>query len=179
MSGISPIAIFLFAFGLLIFALFLLRGGSQSRRNQGLPPGRVVYDDSSRSGGEPVQPLYSARLGLSGKPDYVVQQRGVPIPVEVKSRRSPREPYRSHIFQLAAYCLLVEDHYQVRPPYGLIRYSDRTFQINFTDELEDHLLDLLKEMRKEKLSIAPHCSHDEPMRCAGCGFRDVCEQRLS
>jgi CRISPR-associated exonuclease Cas4 len=179
MNATSTTTLFLFAFTLFIIALFLIRGGSQARRQQGLPSGRVVYDDSSRSGGEPVKPLYSPRLGLSGKPDYIVQQRGVPIPVEVKSRRSPREPFDSHIFQLAAYCLLVEDHYRIRPSYGLIRYSDRTFQVDFTGELEKEFLDLLSEMRKEKISIAPHRSHDELMRCAGCGFRDECEERLN
>jgi len=175
----NPILVFFFAFILIIIALFLLRGGNQAQRHQGLPSGRVVYDDSSRYGGEHVKPLYSARLGLSGKPDYIVQQRGVPIPVEVKSRRSPREPYDSHIYQLAAYCLLIEDQYNSRPPYGIIRYSDRTFQIDFTDELEEVLLELLREMRKEKISVAPHRSHEQPMRCAGCGFREDCEERLS
>ena len=175
----NPITFFLIAFGLVIAALFLLRGGKQQQRKAGLPAGRVVYDDSSRRGGETVQPLYSPRLGLSGKPDYIVIQRNTPIPVEVKSRRSPREPYDSHVFQLAAYCLLVEDHLGVRPPYGIIRYQDRTFQVDFTEALEDELLALLGEMRKEKVSIAPHRSHDVPMRCKGCGFRDVCEESLN
>ena len=171
--------IFFIAFVLFLVALFLIRGGSQTQRSQGLPPGRVVYDDSSRKGGERSKPLYSARLGLSGKPDYIVQQHGTPIPVEVKSRRAPREPFDSHIYQLAAYCMLVEDQLGVRPPYGLIRYSDRTFQIEFTESLEEELLAVLKEMRKEKVSIAPHRSHDDSRRCAGCGFREVCEERLN
>lgn len=179
MNGLSATTLFLLAFALFLVALFLLRSGRQTQRRQGLPSGRVVYDDSSRRGGERVQPLYSPRLGLSGKPDYIVRQRGKPIPVEVKSRRAPREPYDSHVFQLAAYCLLVEDQLGVRPPYGLIRYSDRTFQIDFTAQLEEQLLTLLEEMRKEKVSIAPLRSHDEPRRCAGCGFREECEESLS
>ncbi|MEE4194865.1 MAG: CRISPR-associated protein Cas4 [Anaerolineae bacterium] len=166
------------AFGLFLIALFLLRGGRNTQQRQGLPPGRVVYDDSSRKGGEASKPLYSARLGLSGKPDYIVQQHGVPIPVEVKSRRAPRTPYDSHLYQLAAYCMLVEEQLGIRPPYGLIRYSDRTFQIDFTAALEEELLAVLGEMRKEKVSIAPPRSHDDPARCAGCGFREVCEERL-
>jgi len=73
----------------------------------------------------------------------------------------------------------VEDQLGQRPPYGIIRYSDRTFQVDFTAALEQELLALLGEMRKEKLSIAPHRSHDEPRRCAGCGFREECEENLS
>lgn len=171
--------LFFLAFALFLVALFLLRSGHRTQRRQGLPPGRVVYDDSSRSGGESVKPLYSPRLGLSGKPDYIVRQHGIPIPVEVKSRRAPREPYDSHLYQLAAYCALVEDQMNVRPPYGIIRYSDRTFQIDYTEALEDELMAILQEIRKEKLSITPLRSHDEPLRCAGCGFREICEERLS
>ncbi len=174
----NPIVYILLAFALVIIALFLLRGGSQRQRDAGLPRGRVVYDDSSRHGGESVPPLYSAVLGLSGKPDYIVRQGGAEIPVEVKSRRAPHEPYDSHIYQMAAYCMLVAEHFGKRPPYGIIRYQDRAFQIPFTRELEQSLVELLGEMRHHKVSVIPHRSHGQPARCAGCGYQAICEERL-
>ena len=165
---------------LLLFILavvFFLRG-SQKQQQQGLPAGRVVYDDSSRKGGEEVQPIYSPRLGLTGKPDYIVRHHHKPIPVEVKSRRAPRQPYDSHIFQLAAYCLLVEEKYGQRPEYGIIRYSDRSYQIDFTLELENQLLVILGEMCQHNKTHAPHRSHEDANRCAGCGYREICQERL-
>ena len=76
----------------LIAAVLLFLLGSRQQQDQGLPSGRVVYDDSSRRGGEEITPIYSPRLGLTGKPDYIVRHQRFAIPVEVKSRRAPREP---------------------------------------------------------------------------------------
>ena len=166
------------AISLIVLAILLFLLGSRQQEQQGLPSGKVVYDDSSRRGGEEIPPIYSPRLGLAGKPDYIVQHQRYAIPVEVKSRRAPREPYDSHIYQLAAYCLLVEEKYGQRPPYGIIRYSDRSFQIDFTAALEDALMEILGEMRQNSLTRSPHRSHEEPRRCAGCGYRDSCEERL-
>ena len=167
------------AFLLIILAVVFFLRGSQQQQQQGLPTGRVVYDDSSRRGGEEVQPIYSPSLGLTGKPDYIVRHHHKPIPVEVKSRRAPQQPYDSHIFQLAVYCLLVEEKYGQRPEYGIIRYSDRSFQIDFTSELEKQLLSMLEEMRQHNNTRAPHRSHDDASRCAGCGYRSICQERLS
>jgi CRISPR-associated exonuclease Cas4 len=159
-------------------AVFLLLRGGKQQAEEGLPVGKVIYDDSSRRAGEEVKPLYSARLGLSGKPDYIVRHQGLPVPVEVKSRRAPRQPYDSHIYQLAAYCMLVEEIFRQRPPYGIIRYNDRSFQVDYTPALEAALNDLLAEMRQRKVSLTPPRSHDLPERCAACGYRDECAERL-
>ncbi len=53
---------------------------------------------------------------------------GTIIPVEIKSRRSPRSgvPYSSHRVQLLAYCALVEETYGRVPPYGILSYGDCT-----------------------------------------------------
>ena len=67
---------------------------------------------------------------LTGKPDYVIKHDdGSLIPVEYKSAKAPNQPYESHIMQLAAYCALIESHFGTRPAYGIIRYSDRSFNI--------------------------------------------------
>ena len=84
--------------------------------------------------------MFSRSFHLSGRPDYLVQQGRDLIPVEVKSGRAPRDgPYSSHILQLAAYCLLVEEAYDRRPPYGLLLYADaadQTYEIDYTSALK-------------------------------------------
>ena len=66
--------------------------------------------------------LISARYGLSGRPDYLVRVDSGVAPVELKSGKSPRSgrPYDGHLFQLLAYCLLVEDVCQAFVPYGVV-----------------------------------------------------------
>jgi CRISPR-associated exonuclease Cas4 len=98
--------------------------------------------------------------------------------VEVKSGWAPPVPYESHVFQLAAYCLLVERSTARRPPYGILRYRNRTFAVDYTKDLENKLVELLAEMRIEERTGECHRSHDEPARCERCGYRELCEEKL-
>ena len=164
---------------LLLLALFLLWRSSRQQKDAGLPGGRVIYTDTRVWGAPLEQPLFNKELGLTGKPDYLVQQKGQIIPVEVKSGRVPEAPYDSHIYQLAAYCLLVEKTYGKRPPYGIIHYPTRDFAVDYTPALESSLLDLLAEMRRDDTRSEVDCSHAQPARCLKCGFRNVCEQKLA
>ena len=52
--------------------------------------------------------------------------------------------------QLAAYCVLVEREFGERPPYGLLRYRNRTFEIAFTHQLESEVLELISTIRRCK-----------------------------
>ena len=166
-------ALFLF-----ILALVLLWLSSRQRKKAGLPGGRIIYTDT-RAWGEVEKPLYDAQLGLTGKPDYLVEKDGQIIPVEVKSGKAPDAPYDSHIYQIAAYCLLVQRGMGKRPPYGIIHYSDRDFAVDFTPELENNLLDVLAEMRRDEVRTGVARSHEVPARCSRCGYRDLCDQKLS
>jgi CRISPR-associated exonuclease Cas4 len=170
---------------LAVLALVLLWVAARHRRLSGLPSGRVVYADP-RTWGPVEKPFYDPQSHLSGKPDYLVrQERGLAaepylIPVEVKTGRVPAYPPDSHIFQLAAYCLLVERSTGVRPPYGILHYTQgsRSFAVDYTPALEEALLDLVDEIRAQERRPEVDRSHDSPTRCTGCGFRGICDQRL-
>lgn len=166
------LALFLF----ILAVVFLLQGNRQ-RRKAGLPGGRVIYTDT-RAWGEVEKPLFYAELGLTGKPDYLVEHDGKVIPVEVKSGRTPEAPYDSHIFQVAAYCLLVEKTYGKRPPYGIIHYPHRDFAVDYTTQLESALLDQLAEMKRDEMRSNVPRSHSDTARCRRCGFRKACDQSL-
>jgi len=167
--------IFVLVFIFVAIALFWQSGNQ--RREAGLPGGRIIYTDT-RAWGEVDKPLYDIQTGLTGKPDYLVEQHGQIIPVEVKSGRAPSAPYDSHIFQVAAYCLLIQKTYGKRPPYGIIHYKDRDFAVDYTPELEQSLLDVLVEMRRDEHRSEVARSHEQTGRCARCGFREICEENL-
>ncbi len=168
-----PILALVFLF---IAFIFFWQSGRQ-RKAAGLPGGRIIYTDT-RGWGKLEKPLFNTALGLTGKPDYLIQQNGQIIPVEVKSGRAPDAPYDSHIYQLASYCLLVEKTYGKRPPYGIIHYETRDFAVDYTHELENSLLDLLAEMKRDEAKNEVLRSHDQASRCKRCGFRDVCDQKV-
>ena len=165
------------ALALLFFAFIFFWQSGRQRQAAGLPGGRVIYTDT-RGWSKLEKPLFYAALELTGKPDYLVQQNGQIIPVEVKSGRAPDAPYDSHIYQLAAYCLLVEKTYNKRPPYGIIHYEGRDFAIDYTHELEQSLLELLTEMKRDEFRKEVNRSHEQASRCKRCGFREVCDQKV-
>lgn len=172
MSGLSLLAI-----ALLAAALALLWWSGKQRRASGLPPGRIISSDTDRWG-KVEKPLYDPISGLTGRPDYLVEEKDFFIPVEVKSSRAPSLPHDSHIYQLAAYCLLVERVYGKRPPYGILRYRDQTFSIEYTPALQSDLERLLAAIRLQERRGEADRSHNEPARCARCGYRNICDQRL-
>jgi CRISPR-associated exonuclease Cas4 len=164
---------------LILVAVLLFWQAGRQRKTSGLPGGRIIYTDT-RAWGAVEKPLYDPVLNLTGKPDYLVKQSdGQIIPVEVKTGRTPTVPYDSHIFQLAVYCLLVERSLGKRPAYGLLHYPGRTFSIDYTPTLESSLLDSLAEMRQQERRGEAARSHDQPARCARCGYRTTCDQRLT
>ena len=162
----------------IIIGLVLLWQSRRQRAQAGLPGGRLIYTDT-QAWGRVEKPLIDAQLGLTGKPDYLVQREGSIIPVEVKSGRPPAAPYDSHIFQLAAYCLLVHKTHGKRPPYGILHYTGRDFAVDYTPQLESALLDRLAEIRRDESRRDVPRSHEDAARCRKCGFRSVCDQSLA
>ena len=167
----------LWFFILLVLGLLMLWLSRRGRARSGLPQGRVVYTDTG-GWGRLERPLFSHALRLTGKPDYLVADGADVIPVEVKSSRAPAQPYPSHVFQLAAYCALVKQCYGRRPPYGIVKYGDRAFEVDYTPELEGELLATLDQMRADLADGGAPRSHDEPRRCRACGYRSQCDDRL-
>ncbi len=146
----------------------------------GLPWGRLVYaDTSSRDWQTPPQPLYAETYGLIGKPDYLIETAQSVIPVEVKSSQAPIVPYLGHLLQLAAYCLLVEATTGRTPPHGLLKYADALYEVDFTPELRQELLDTMSEMRQARHRNHVARSHQQPAKCAACGLRYTCDEALT
>ena len=134
-----------------------------------------------REGIKQERPLVSNALELVGRPDYLIEADDGIVPVEVKSAACPSDgrPRDSHLAQLAAYCLLVEDTLGARVPFGVIKYRDRDVEVEYTQELKDWALALIEEMRDAVEEEEVHRSHEDPRRCAGCSLRDVCTESLA
>ena len=164
---------------LLLLALLLWFLAGRARQASGLPAGEVAYTDTG-GWGRVEKPLFSRRLRLTGKPDYLVRDGAGYVPVEVKSGRAPGGgPRESHVVQLAAYCALVAETTGRRPSFGLIKYADKTLRIEFTPALESELIYLLDEIRADERADTVARSHSSAARCRACGFNEVCDERLA
>jgi CRISPR-associated exonuclease Cas4 len=169
-----------FFVALLLIAIggIMLAASSRFRRKSGLPRGEVSYADAS---GRAQEPFISKKLLMAGKPDYLMKDRnGDLIPVEVKSSNAPRagRPYESHLMQLAAYFLLLEDVLQRPVPYGLIRYRNRTLRVANTDDLRARLMDVIAQMRRLMAREVARRNHNRPQRCSRCSVAHACDERL-
>src|SRR5688500_8591495 len=110
--------IFLIPLFMIGFALLMLAVSARKRAALQLPSGKTIYQDTQVTGAT----LISHKHHLKGRPDLLIKQGNGIIPVEVKTGKTPTRPYDSHVMQLIAYCVLVEETYGARPPYGIIRY---------------------------------------------------------
>ncbi len=120
--------------------------------------------------------LTSRTLRLSGRPDLVRRTAdGRPVPVELKSRPSPaRGPLPSHVLQVQAYCLLLEETTGRSPPFGVLRYADGgEWEIAWDETARRSVLARLAALRR------PYRGEASPAvgKCRGCGWRDVCDAR--
>lgn len=171
MSGLQT-ALLLGALASLALAAWLGWRALAARKKAGLPAGRVVYSDTKRWAR--CEPLYAARYRLVGKPDYVLRQGNMLIPIEVKPGRDAAQPYPADVMQLMAYCLLVEESTGQPPSHGLLRYRERTFRIPYDPLGRQALLNTLQDMRQARVASDVPRSHQDATRCRFCGQREVC-----
>lgn len=178
---------------LLLVALLSFAASRRAARRTGLPSGQLIYSDTglpvgriaplskNQQGERQERPLVSKRFRLTGRPDYLVRSSEGVIPIEAKSTKCPANgrAYDSHVMQLAAYCLLVEDVVGADVPYGIIRYSDGEILVDYTSELREELIALLEEMNEAKDASDVHRSHDDARRCSRCSMREICTESLA
>lgn len=149
--------------------------GSLYRRAKDRVHGELIaVDDGRRRDAS----LVSHRYRLVGRPDSLRRTRdGRIVPIEIKSRTSPSNgPPLSHVVQVWAYCLLVEETGRASPPYGVLRYSDGgEFRIDWGEESRRRLLVLRRELARPYDGRA----RPSPMRCARCRYRYGCDARAA
>lgn len=96
----------------------------------------------------------------------------------MKTGRVPRGPFFSHILQVAAYCLLLEEEQGEAPPFGIVKYGDKEFEVDYDESLKELLIKKVEEMREAKETGEVHRNHNREGKCLHCSRRDICPERL-
>lgn len=155
MNDLTPLVVAV----LLVIGLVLIAVAAARRRNLGTLAGTILYRDTEE---QPGAILYAENIGIMGKPDYLIRGNGTIVPVEVKTGKTPERPYKNHLMQLIAYCILVEANYPVRPTGGFIRYPEHEFWIDYTTSRKQELLGTISDMRHVlRTGAVPSCHHPE------------------
>jgi CRISPR-associated exonuclease Cas4 len=178
-ATISLSLVWLFAASLFLYvSLRNTERAIKARKRSGIATGEVVDVGAAADGKESI--MVSTQYGLRGLPDVVLRVEDELIPVEVKTGRVPKGPLFSHILQLAAYCLLIEERQGRPPPYGVLQYGKHVrHEIDYNDELKWTLVNKLIEMRQIIRSGEAHRNHRRPGKCASCSRREGCSERLA
>ena len=147
---------------------------ADNKRKEQAVEGTILYVD-----GENSRLLRSEKYGLTGRPDYILEVGDELVPVELKTGRKPRGPLFSHVIQVSAYCMLVEDAMNRKVSHGILRYGDVEHEIDLDDDMRDLVIGKLAEMREESRTGDVHRNHQREGKCRSCSRRDKCPERLA
>ncbi len=156
-------------------SLALTAEASEKRKLLDIRDGEVKYVDRQK---KKAKLLASEKYKLRGRPDYILEIEGENIPVEVKTGRIPKGPFFSHILQIAAYCLLLEEESGVPPSYGIVKYGETEFEIDYDETLKELLIAKLDDMRKIISTEEVHRNHNRKGKCKYCSRREICPESL-
>lgn len=123
---------------------------------------------------ERALPLYSERLGLTGKADVVeFLEDGTPYPVEYKS--GARKLKEADDVQLCAQALCLEEMLGVSVPEGSLYYNRtrRRRSVTFRSELRERTMATVEAVRQlfEQAALPPPVADE---RCPKCSLIDAC-----
>ncbi len=155
----------LIALAALVVGVAFILWGKGLRHHRGLGGGRTTdLDDRT---------LYSARLGLAGRPDRIIDGG---IPEEWKSSLRVHDSHRA---QLAVYFLLIEEETGVRPTHGFIVTGQGTrHRIENTPELQEWVLGVAEQIRAARQELEREIPVRQPAaKCRACGMRVGCGQK--
>ena len=123
-------------------------------------------------------PLFSQKLGLSGKADIVEQRGKEIIPVEYK--KGKRRKFENDDIQLCAQGLCLSEMFQVSVKRGFIYHaaSRRRREVIFDEILRNETIKTIEAVR-ELLKLQKIPAAELKPRCNGCSLRGTCLPELS
>jgi CRISPR-associated exonuclease Cas4 len=118
--------------------------------------------------------FYSKKIGIKGEVDLIVEtENGIKV-IEIKNT-SWKKLRAGDLYQTAAYALLVEENFNSIVKSLIIYYlkSDKIFEINFSDELRDHVKWIIKKINKI-IENEEMPKIKKIKECKGCGYYSFC-----
>jgi CRISPR-associated exonuclease Cas4 len=144
-------------------------------RNYERVEGKTTHENQS-SRGDWLNELYleSETLGLKGKIDVLDLDGVRAVPVERK-RAESGDYYRSDELQLAAYCMLLEEHLgePVREGAIYLYETDQRMHFPITDDHREAVREQVETMQSMTIDSVPSFT-DNPSKCEACSVREYC-----
>lgn len=172
-SRVSFLIFILVCCAVLVDSLFAFM--QRARRRTGITRGMIV---KSVEGGSFVEgkEFRSERLGLVGRPDAVVEEKGYLIPVERKT--FGKRPRDKDTAQLLVYCRLIEAVSGHRPPHGYVIMGPQAkrFKVVNSEEKQRWIDAVLGDMRSA-LAGGVYVATPNRRKCEHCSVRERCTKK--
>lgn len=163
----NEVMLLLIILGILIFVWDMFdRLSKKHRKGTGLTEqaAMVALTGSSYL---PSKRYVSTELGLSSKPDALMQEGNAVIPVDRKPLS--KKVHDRHVVQLLMHMKLIELEENIRPPYGILLLGPelRTVRVKNTPEKQRWLDTLIDEMRSimDGVPAVPSPTYQKCKRC--------------
>lgn len=118
--------------------------------------------------------LYSPRLSLEGKLDMYIEAAGEKFPVEFKNTAGDLS--LNHKYQLVAYAMLLEDHFNKPVRFGFVYLDllEELHLVEITPNSREFVKEALREIRglvgRETMPRAAGSKN----RCTDCEYKNFC-----
>ena len=184
MPPVSPL--FLLALGTVVAiigaaGLLLLRRFTGATGFRFIPKATAAIVASDTGAGIPAT-IRDPRLGLRGRPDYLLEERNGHrhlVPVELKPNRRSKRLYESDRIQLGAYLVALAGSLPDRAAsYGYVRYASGAFRVDLSRDLTSRVESIVSAIREGRDASVVHRSHANPALCARCALRHACDEVL-
>lgn len=119
--------------------------------------------------------LYSKKLGLIGRIDFVAKTNKGFILIEFKNAYLLNKPPAGHIYQSAAYAMLFEECFGFLIRSIILHYlkNDKSFEFKLTDDIRNHVLWAIKKIN-QILDREKFYPYKLMKKCKSCGYRLIC-----
>ena len=154
--------------------------------NEHTAKGTILHKNADDSGYETDKgvkllralPLFSRKLGLSGKADIVEQRGKEIIPVEYK--KGKRRQFENDDIQLCAQGLCLEEMFQTEVKRGFIYHaaSRRRREVLLDEILRNETIKTIEAVRQLLQTETIPAAELKP-RCEGCSLYGICLPKLS
>ena len=121
--------------------------------------------------------LMSNKWKLKGMCDYIIEENGFQIPIEIKKGKcSAVKPYKNDVMQLLCYVLLLKENLGIKYTHGYILYvgSKRKFTVNITPNLRKRIQNYFKEIKSYLRSEKMPERQSNKICCGVCSFEEYC-----
>lgn len=116
-------------------------------------------------------------LKIKGKIDYIIEENGLQIPIEIKKGKcNGVKPFENDVMQLMCYVLLLEENYSFKYNHGYLLYkgSKKKYTVEITNDIRKKLIYYIHQLRGyANKNVIPKIEYDKN-KCYRCSIREYC-----